>query len=141
MKLKLAEYNKEEKFEGFFECGEGFLFGGDFIVLNRLAFDRKEFIYKKDEKDPLNRFNGFFNGRTYGNGCFILIEDDEDDVYDQKRYVMVNNIENNIAWVSHFTKKNLLRGYSVPDPELIGNLHQNPELYKKIIGGTEVPGI
>lgn len=36
--------------------------------------------FTKDEKDPLNRFNGLFDGRTYGKGRFVLVKDGEDDV-------------------------------------------------------------
>ena len=77
MKLRLAEY-KDGKFEKFLELGD-FLFGGDFIALTEKmtllgvwGFD-EQISFKKDQKDPLNRFDGLFDGRTYGEGRFVLI--------------------------------------------------------------------
>jgi hypothetical protein len=31
-------------------------------------------IIRQDETDPLNRFSGLFNGKTYGKGRFVLIQ-------------------------------------------------------------------
>lgn len=77
MELKLAEY-KDGKFKRFLELGtriDNFGFCGEEIII--FDTDCKEydfFSFKKDEKDPLNRFNGLFHGRTYGEGRFVLIE-------------------------------------------------------------------
>lgn len=78
MQLKLAEY-KDGKFEKFLELGKDFVFGGEFILLTEKmtllgvwGFG-EPFSFKKDEKDPLSRFDGLFDGITYGNGRFVLI--------------------------------------------------------------------
>lgn len=80
--LKLAEY-KDGKFEMFLELGKDFLFGGDSIIVSGCSVEElieymdpifKKDYFKRDEKDPLNRFNGLFDGRTYGEGRFVLIE-------------------------------------------------------------------
>lgn len=80
MKLKLAQYNSEAKFERFLELGKDFRYCGDMVMTffhidkmtpkRQLGFNGQ---YTKDEKDPLNRFDGWFDGRTYGEGRFILI--------------------------------------------------------------------
>jgi len=83
MKLRLAEY-KDGKFERFLELGKDFLYGGDFIIFTRSSgyffIDTACQEYReqfKDQKDPLNRFNGLFDGRTYGKGRFVLVKDEE----------------------------------------------------------------
>tara|TARA_R110000868_G_scaffold107214_1_gene293306 strand:- start:6 stop:440 length:435 start_codon:yes stop_codon:yes gene_type:complete len=143
MNLKLAEY-KDGKFERFLELGKDFLFGGDYIFMDTVRYldlieemEEEElygYIHKKDKTDPLNRFNGLFDGRTYGEGRFILINNDDSDVYkitnnkDDKELIMtptkfniysysyINGYENNIKWTQHY----------------LGNLHENPELYEKV---------
>lgn len=95
MKLRLAEY-KDGKFESFLEqsklemgtffdqeggsndvdiLSNGFLLGENYIqIISRdKDFDIYTDEYKLDEKDPLNRFGGLFDGITYGNGRFVLI--------------------------------------------------------------------
>jgi len=112
--LKLAEYNKDGKCERFLEVGKDFLFGeevlflpyGDYSNRKNVSYGvspKPDAIYfapvricYRDQKDPLNRFDGKFDGRTYGDGRFVLIENDCDHV----------------------------QGF--------GNLHENPELWKKI---------
>jgi len=101
MKLRLAEY-KDGKFERFLELGSDFGYFGDFILVsNDYEQDfRAEYTpisdteldgscgsvdptaerFALDKKDPLNRFNGLFDGRTYGEGRFVLVKDGEDDV-------------------------------------------------------------
>jgi hypothetical protein len=128
--LKLAEYNKDGKFQGFLELGKDFLFGGESVVFHNPSNQSKyKYIdtkgvahinYKLDYKDPLNRFNGLFDGRTYGEGKFVLIKDDEDDI---------------IQMGEHFYR----RQFDDSDDKLyylgayiLGNLHQNPELYEKL---------
>ena len=104
--LKLAEYNKDGKFQGFLELckiqllvnynfeieidEEGFLFGKDCIIKISYGFDCLSDIktFYKDKKDPLKRCNGIFDGLTYGEGRFILIED-----YEDTRMVHYNNEE------------------------------------------------
>jgi hypothetical protein len=94
IELKLVEYNLETgEFERFLELGKGFGYFGNYIAVSShleipeyeeaatTEFDRikngTEFLgirrYIKDEKDPLNRFDGLFDGRTYGNGRFVLM--------------------------------------------------------------------
>lgn len=87
--LKLAEYDlKTGKFVRFLELGKDFLFGGDIIVFhNPSSQNNYKYVdccgvahidYKKDETDPLKRFNNLFNGITFGKGIFILIENYKD---------------------------------------------------------------
>lgn len=103
MNIKLAEYNAQGKFERFLELGKGFAYFGDYIgiadfvwqkedELTYFEFEEREnyrqsdlmmlHLYK-DEKDPLNRFNGLFDGRTYGDGKFVLIENNQDDIAEE----------------------------------------------------------
>jgi hypothetical protein len=87
MQLKLAEY-KDGKFERFLELGKDFVFGGEYIIITGLNLDKLRedpryydldtdltniSIYPLDKKDPLNRFDGLFDGRTYGGGGFVLL--------------------------------------------------------------------
>jgi len=124
IKLKLAQYSKEGKFEKFLELGKDFLYGGDFIrffhgvdplamYAEPCAFcDIQRGMILKDEKDPFNRFDGFFHGRTYGNGRFILVNGGQDNIYENYRYSFV-------------TEKLRGKGYA-------GNIHENPELWAKL---------
>jgi hypothetical protein len=90
--LKLAEYNKDGKFQGLLELcktqllvnynfeieidEEGFLLGKDCIIKISHGFDCLSDIetFYKDKKDPLKRFGGLFDGLTYGEGRFVLCE-------------------------------------------------------------------
>lgn len=125
MQLKLAEYNSDGEFERFLEIGKDFGYYGNYIkivtnltkITVRFNSDPntdvvqtlpKDFKFALDIKDPLNRFDGLFNGRTYGEGRFVLTKDGGDDVY--LRIV----------------------GQSEFKPKLIGNLHENPKLYEKV---------
>jgi hypothetical protein len=149
--LKLAEY-KDGKFQSFLELcktellvnynfeikinEEGFLFGRDCIIKishGIICLSEIETFYK-DEKDPLNRLGGLFDGRTYGEGDFVLIKDDEDDIYQcydvyerwHRRKGDVNSSE-----LTDYDNE----GYSDEDYRICenqGNLHENPELYEKI---------
>jgi hypothetical protein len=104
--LKLAEYNRDGKFQGFLELekprqidGEniiglfcsresfGFVLANDAIVVANQEKKIAE-VFIKDKKDPLKRCNGIFNGLTYGEGRFTLIED-----YEDTRTVHYNNEE------------------------------------------------
>jgi hypothetical protein len=100
--LKLAEYDlKTGEFQGFLELGKDFLFADYFIFIPKFGdgeyLDNRENgdqadplgrIYRRDEKDPRNRCNGIFDGLTYGDGRFTLIED-----YEDTRMVHYNNEE------------------------------------------------
>ena len=130
--LKLAEYDLETgKFVRFLEVGNNFLFGGHIIVFhNPSSQNNYKYVdckglthidYKKDEKDPLNRFDGLFNGRTYGKGRFVLIINNQDNInknieYDGYEDVFIYTLGTDI-------ETNFI------EPE---NLHENPELYEKI---------
>lgn len=82
--MKLAEY-KDGKFLMFLKCGHGvdmFSYGDETICV---VSSQQEGPYiqetlLRDEVDPLSRFDGRFNGRTYGEGRFVLISGDEDDL-------------------------------------------------------------
>jgi hypothetical protein len=131
--LKLAEYNKDEKFQGFLELGKDFLFADYFIFIPKFGdgeyLDDRENgdqadplgrIYRRDEKDPLKRFGGLFDGRTYGEGKFVLIRDDEDDIIQMGQHNYQRKFDDSDD------KLHYLGAY------ILGNLHENPELYKKI---------
>jgi hypothetical protein len=134
--LKLAEYNSEGRFKKFLELGKDFLFGGNFLMIhivtiaplteeNRVNREIPKITLEegkvfKDEKDPLNRFDGLFDGFTYGNGRFVLIDKKHKfDIY-ETRYVVD---------IRHYTFRKIRHCVS---SEIIGNLHQNPELYEKV---------
>jgi len=71
--LRLAEY-KDGKFLRFLEIGNDFLYGGGFVEINvSTEEDHLGGDYDKDKTDPLKRFDGLFDGLTYGKGRFILI--------------------------------------------------------------------
>jgi hypothetical protein len=129
--LKLAEY-KEGKFEKFYNCGsdyDEFLFAGDSIAFLgdyscQCCYDKfPDWVvnYSRDKKDPLKRFGGLFDGRTYGQGEFVLIQDDEDDIF---KRIVFDGYEDFFEY--SMTKKE--DGEWQPS----GNLHENPELYEKI---------
>ena len=131
--LELAEYDLETgKFVRFLEVGEDFVYGGDFVgvypqtalqAIRKCTIFSSDNFYKfeKDEKDPLNRFDGLFNGRTYGKGRFVLIINNQDNInknieYDGYEDVFIYTLGTDI-------ETNFI------EPE---NLHENPELYEKI---------
>ena len=85
--LKLAQYNSEGKFVGFLEIGKDFVYGGYYILITEkmtplgvLGF-ADACSFDRDEKDPLNRFDGLFDGRTYGKGRFVLEINNRFNVY------------------------------------------------------------
>jgi hypothetical protein len=139
MELKLADYGEnKEKFKRFLELGKGFGYFGDFIIVTAGHWNIDEdaiFIeandcqipdysqtikkVKKDEKDPLNRFDGLFDGRTYGGGRFVLIKDQEHEVAEFDMMEDGKRAELGYSW----------NGYGWTH---LGNLHKNPELYEKI---------
>lgn len=151
MQLKLAEYNLETgKFERFLKFDNFFLSQNWVIVDSKSEFPDLEFawgfagnLFKKDQKDPLNRFNGLFDGRTYGNGKFVLIRGvehegkvlfEDDCVVVKNRYEETEtlckvNIEQESCYCCFIVK-----GINIFlfNDELKGNLHENPELFEKI---------
>jgi len=160
MELKLAQYNLETgKFEKFLELGKDFGYFEEFILIKPYSdywIDIKFSDYclggkiiNKDKKDPLNRFNGLFDGRTYWKGKFVLIdkipiligqnEDVEiwlDDIIDSsdegrlsQRFVC-KKTDLNYCRVQLF---GFLPYYeSCSEYIKVGNLHENPELYEKL---------
>lgn len=149
MKMKLADYGTTGKFERFLELGTGllnknlkykdsafqkdfndgvncnFLFGGDCIIILYQEFHNGSksidgFRFDRDEKDPLNRFNGLFSGRTFGEGRFVIVIDDCDDVRTPS-YTIVTSSTPERPYSHTFLKG-----------EVMGNLHQNPELFSKL---------
>jgi len=148
MQLKLAEYNlKDGKFEKFLELGRDFVFGGEFILFVERAdiqdaIQLPDYISKKDfyfidEKDPLNRFNGLFDGRTYGEGRFVLIRGDEDDIYHFVfPYRGSHAINFEVRENKYFPKSQKISAQntweSAKEAKITGNLHENPELWEKI---------
>lgn len=124
MKMKLAEY-EDGKFLRFLELEDydkndrtSFLYGKDCIkiVINSKLrqkgkiFPNMEYCnFFKDQTDPLNRFDGLFDGRTYGEGRFVLM-------YKGKR---MGSPE---CWKDSILHKN----------KVIGNIHQSPQLFKEL---------
>jgi hypothetical protein len=149
MQLKLAKY-KDGKFEKFLELGEDFLYGGNeiFLELMHNSYDPEgifpstidSYCFIKDQKDPLNRFNGLFDGRTYGEGRFVLVKDEDFDVYKHKffsqkdeRYAYSLKLNGKIS--CKFDSSGFIGRYVMSTlPQLIGNLMENPELFLKIHG-------
>lgn len=144
--LKLAEYDLETgKFKRFLELGDHFLFGGDFIHLDdnyeKEGLGCFDFIWNdehnragcliKDEKDPLNRFNGLFDGRTYEKGRFVLEVNNQDDIITcipesgKEEFKTPQDLEtcHNQAAREPLFKEEFISG----------NLHENPELWGKLI--------
>jgi hypothetical protein len=165
LKLRLAQY-KDDKFKRFLELGKDFGYFGDFIIFTRSSgyffIDtasqecREQF---KDQKDPLNRFNGLFHGRTYGEGRFVLIQHNQDDILEireQKKEI----INNKYKIISEKIVSDCFLGYRIKSDflitlssgkliktkfnrdqiweessktsKIVGNLHENPELWEKV---------
>jgi hypothetical protein len=166
LELKLAEYNLETgKFERFLELdchnsdeGKTFSFNQDYIETTdydnicQETYCAKTYDYTLDKKDPLNRFNGLFDGRTYGEGKFVLIEamDFEgtilwlDDIYETYGRYSVLKYDN---YLNEFVFSHSLKVFSkspaifccgiseiieTAGAEYIGSLHENPELWEKV---------
>ena len=138
MDLKLAEYDLETgKFEKFRKCGSDsgeFSYAVDMIgIWEDFGFTNGEW-YDFDEKDPLNRFDGRFDNRSYGNGRFVLIADDEDDIFQcfnvletwHRRRGDVNPSE------LEDYHNDCYDGDDYRVCAKLGNLHESPELYDKI---------
>ena len=152
--LKLAEYDLETgKFLKFLELGEDFHYSGEWITFlheydqpcDDISLLQSE-EYDLDKKDPLNRFNGLFNGRTYGEGRFVLVEYYTDILQDtvfksgylDLVFLLKKDgdeyffVENYSGKVSHATGT-ISFEECLDDAAFLGNLHEQPELYKKII--------
>lgn len=145
--LKLAEY-KDGKFQSFLEH---FAYCKNYIIVTKHGLIEEyirseDFIdiddcFFKDEKDPLNRFNGLFDGKTYGEGRFVLIENDNFSIYQQKFFcknmekfgygLSLNEKISYSCSLNDFYKFGN-RYINTTFPEKIGNLFENPELYEKI---------
>jgi len=124
MKLRLAEY-KNGKFERFLELGKDFGYFGDFILVSAeycRSVDPTAEIFALDKKDPLNRFDGLFDGRTYGDGKFVLIISDQDDIVQMGQHFYQRCFDDSNQRLYY------LGAY------ILGNLHENPELFLKIHG-------
>jgi len=161
MKLRLAEY-EDGKFERFLELEE-FLLGNKKLVFLDSEDADADYYYGKsftlDEKDPLNRFNGLFDGRTYGEGRFVLVEglgikdrhDKEiyiDDILakyttlTQDSFLVRGNRTHNTGYEGgNFYGINLYyhTTSAIFDSEdidlrsqILGNLHENSELWEKV---------
>ncbi len=142
--LKLAKYNKDGKFQGFLELGKDFLFGRDYILIIKveavITFSR----FDKDKKDPLNRFNGLFDGLTYREGRFVLIEIlnnalSEHDIVNSpiendgfSFQGVVKKFPSGFGIINQHGSYKLLNVHEEIFWDKIGNLHENPELYEKI---------
>ncbi len=153
MQLKLAEY-KDGKSERFLELGEEYeghqcQFGyyGDFIkVYSARADSYGDGYYKfeKDEKDPLNRFpdasgKGLFDGKTYGDGRFVLVKDEDFGVYEQRFFDKEReefsyglSLDGKISCTFKNASRFAGKYVSSTLPKLIGNLIENPELWEKV---------
>ena len=130
MNLKLAEY-KDGKFDRFLELGD-FAYMEYCILINphkvmseiNLPIITWLFCFL-DEKDPLNRFDGLFDGRTYGNGTFVLVSEEDH-----------NMVEKKVLFKDLFQEKT--KSYDLVLRKINslaiskGNLHENPELYEKL---------
>ena len=154
IELRLAEYDLETgKFKSFLELGKDFLLSKEFIYLPEgmpydcCDEDAEELygqFFKKDRQDPLKRFAGYFDGRTYGKGRFILmfgylLKSEECSDLTEDRMIW----EDEIIYISGYG--NLLidnlahRFYEIGDvlmerclEHTLGNLHENPELWDKL---------
>lgn len=142
MQLKLADYGeKKEKFERFLELGRAinkFVYCGDLIEIITQK-EGQEYAhchsYIKDDKDPLNRFSGLFDGRTYGDGRFVLIRGIELEtglIYWGDEFFSADGE----TLLSYCDDREILKSQAAVaflEKALLGiNIHQNPELYEKI---------
>ena len=135
IEMKLAEYDLETgKFKQFLELGleKHFLYGGDIIAFhnpkNQYLYrhtdicGRPSIAYNKDKTDPLNRFNGLFDGRTYGNGKFVLVINGEDDI--------LTGFNGDYYWCN--VRSELYEPAFEQVVDNLGDIHENPELFNNI---------
>jgi hypothetical protein len=143
--LRLAEYNLETgKFERFLELGKDFLFGGDYIMFARESgyfyIDSAGQEYReqfRDEKDPLNRFGGLFDGRTYGNGRFVLILQSMHGQEGDGKVKELDEVWHHPDQPDDPNYHNIIKMWNLEERNFFcsvkkGNLHENPELYDRI---------
>lgn len=90
MELKLAEYDLQSgkflKYIPIDKAGDdqlSFLLAKDYINIAspchfKIIKDSINEYAQLDKTDPLNRFKGLFDGRTYGEGRFVLEIDNQD---------------------------------------------------------------
>lgn len=127
-KLKLAEYDlKTGEFVRFHNLERfGFVYGGSFI-----NFDGCHLYYDIDEKDPLNRFYGHFDGRTYGEGRFVLVESQmigdnvlmtQDDIFTDRQYPQKTITFNNFQYWEARERNGENEGFKI-----LGNLQEKPK--------------
>lgn len=143
MKLRLAEY-KDIDFVRFWNFPE-FGYYGDFISLSNELLNTERAVqeieagfkatsFKKDKKDPLNRFDGLFDGRTYGNGRFVLMrqvgEFCEDSIIDDNLGVNPRIDIKLLEWglEGGFINQNSWELLCLLDAKYLGNIHENPKL-------------
>lgn len=148
MKLKLAEY-KDGKFERFWNLPD-FGYYEDFVSISNTTIDteraKKEIEagykatgFQRDEKDPLSRFDGLFDGITYGQGRFVLEINNCFNIYERTavfkdfsklhEYSFNQYLYNTKPEMENLFLKNFLYFYPISQ---VGNIHQNPELWEKV---------
>lgn len=134
--LRLAQYNPDTgEFKNFLELGD-FKYEELCIKIPHpqtssnvgLIHSTVHEVYKPDLKDPLSRFNGRFDGRTYGGGKFVLIKSDQDDIVE---WVIGNRRDRPISFVGDW-KYEGDNSRNVHLPIKLGNIHENPVLWAKI---------
>lgn len=134
MNLKLAEYNlKDGKFLRFLELGQQFVYGGDWLgvldkeskldIATQMSMaasigDINPIKYTRlDKTDPLNRFNGLFDGRSFGQGKFVLVSQ-----HFYKEYPK-GYIKGDVVYIMEENNETSMS---------IGGLHQSSQLFKEL---------
>jgi hypothetical protein len=137
---------KNKYFEIAFTVDPTFLLGNNAVHMVDPFDEYDTDIFLKDEKDPLNRFNGLFDGSTFEEGRFILIEDSDYQFFNCKanfsdRWSYEDGNSN--IFISfegalckrYRDRKGFFWRADFPELEVsecIGNIFENPELYEKI---------
>ena len=127
MQLKLAEYHRENgKFIHFIPLGEKFMYAGDFISLNGWWEHKDPIVEHPNNTQKI--FNGRFLGRTYGGGRFVLIRNGEDQVVHDNWKPCAYYITESDKTVLNLVNDAILSSQG----NLVGNIHESPELWKMI---------